>query len=58
MPRHNFGPVEPHADIRQAATVWFQIYTACVDAGFNPEQAMEIVTTLIEAHVDGTHEDD
>lgn len=43
------GPIEPHADIRQVANLWFQTYTASIHAGFTPDQAMQIVNTAVAA---------
>lgn len=37
------NPVEPHADMRQAATIAYQMYTAYCDAGFTPTQALDLV---------------
>lgn len=34
--------VEPHADIRMAATIAFQFFQAYVDAGFTDEQAFAL----------------
>lgn len=56
---HNpLGPIEPHADLRQAANFWFQTYAACVSAGFHPDQAMDILTTLIDANIHANTDDD
>lgn len=43
------GPVEPHANLRQVANLWFQTYTASLHAGFTPDQAMQIVNTAVAA---------
>lgn len=57
--RHNpLGPIEPPANIRHVTTVWFQTYAAAVGAGFTPAQAMDIVTTLIEATVTAAYLND
>jgi hypothetical protein len=41
------NPVEPHADIRSLATNWFQLYTACLQAGFDANQAMLLLLRMV-----------
>lgn len=36
-------PIEPHADMREAATVIRQLFVAFIDAGFDEHQAMTLV---------------
>lgn len=43
--------VEPHSDIRQGAATFFQFYTAYVQAGFTPDQAMDLVKTLLQTQI-------
>lgn len=38
-------PTEPSADIREAASALWQLYTALIHEGFSEEQAMTIVCT-------------
>ena len=40
-------PIEPHADLRKAAVLTYEMYAAYVQAGFTEEQALR----LIMAHV-------
>ena len=41
--------VEPHADIRKAATVTFEIYVAFQQAGFTDEQAFQLARDVLAA---------
>ena len=48
MPR-----MEPHADLRQMATVTRQTFIAYKDAGFNDEQALRLVIAMISRPTPG-----
>lgn len=48
---NNGGPVEPNADIRGAAILMFEFYTAYVGAGFTPEQAMQLCNATLAATI-------
>lgn len=39
--------VEPHADIRKAANVTFEIYVAFKNAGFTDEQAFQLARDIL-----------
>ena len=39
--------VEPHADMRMAATSMYQMFTAYMDAGFTAEQAIQLLIPLL-----------
>ena len=41
--------IEPTADIRQAAAMMYQFYVAMVQAGFNQDQALELVKVQLTA---------
>lgn len=47
------GPTEPASDIRQAASVWRQIYIALTNEGFTPAEALHLVGTVIAASLNG-----
>lgn len=42
------GPVEPNAELRAMASAFFEIYTALIQAGFDSQQALQIVAILIQ----------
>lgn len=41
--------VEPHADIRKAANVTFEVYAAFKQAGFTDEQAFQLARDILAA---------
>lgn len=41
--------IEPHADMRQGATMLYQFYIALMDAGFSQSQAMELIKVQLSA---------
>lgn len=41
------GRIEPHADMREAATAIRQLYIAFLDVGFDEYQAMTLILTQI-----------
>lgn len=41
------GRIEPHADMREAATAIRQLYIAFIDAGFDEYQAMTLLIAQI-----------
>lgn len=45
--------VEPPAEIRQMATMQFQLFQAHVDAGFSESQALQILGVMISASLGG-----
>ena len=45
--------IEPNADVRQVATLTFEWYTAFLDSGFTEAQAMELVSSMIRAMING-----
>lgn len=47
------GPVEPHADIRQATAVSFQVYVALVEQGFTEQQALYLVAQMVRPQQTG-----
>lgn len=49
------GPIEPGSDARQGAASLYENYTAYVQAGFTPPQAMQIVTTILSAVIAAQH---
>lgn len=43
-----FGfPVEPNADLRNAAAGMFETYVSLVNAGFNEDQAMQLTRDML-----------
>ena len=39
--------VEPPADMREMALIHFQVFRACVDAGFTEDQALQLMIGVI-----------
>lgn len=54
----NFGkaPVEPGAEIRQAAQMSMQIYRAYLDEGFTRKEAMELTKAFIAMGVEANRD--
>jgi hypothetical protein len=48
--------IEPHADIRKAANVTFEIYTAFRQAGFTDEQAFQLARDILATGMDAAGE--
>lgn len=44
---------EPTADMRQAANVMWQMFTALVQEGFSAPQALSILGTMLAAQIGG-----
>lgn len=42
-------PTEPSADLRAAASIWYQAFIAMTDQGFTERQAMTIIGEIIQA---------
>lgn len=43
------GPIEPHADMRQMANVYHQMFVALTQEGFTEQQALQIVGVIIHS---------
>lgn len=45
------GPIEPAADLRAAAKIYFGIFTALQQEGFTEQQALVVVGQIIQAQI-------
>lgn len=41
------APIEPNAEMRSGAGILFEFYTANLEAGFTPVQAMQVLIAYI-----------
>lgn len=48
------GPIEPAADMREAANGLRQMYIALVQEGFSDQQALVIIGQILAANLGGT----
>lgn len=51
------NPIEPHADIRQLAAVYRQMYVAFTEVGFTPAEALALIGQAVAAAVTAGHKE-
>ncbi len=47
------GPTEPSADIRQAASVLWQMFVALTSEGFSEHQALQVIAHVLQSQQGG-----
>lgn len=47
------GPVEPSADLREAASILRQTYVALVEEGFTVDEALKIIGQILASQSSG-----
>lgn len=52
------GPVEPTAAQRAGAHASFQLFVALLNEGFTESQALQILGTMLTAHIINPNKDD